>query len=78
MMAGLPPLDELLRTQDGDAGCSGVADTIDVYVELQLAGEDPARVYPGSAIHLESCPACRADRDGLLEAARRFATIEPG
>ena len=78
MMAGPPRLDELLRTHDGDAGCSGVADIIDIYVELELAGEDPARVYPGTAIHLECCSACRADRDGLLEAARRFPTIEPG
>jgi hypothetical protein len=45
-------------------------------VELELAGEDAARVYPGTAIHLESCPGCRADRDGLLEAARRFADVE--
>jgi len=41
------------------------------------AGADPARVYPGTAIHLQSCPGCRADHDGLLEAARRFSDIDP-
>jgi hypothetical protein len=46
-------------------------------VELELADEDPARVYPGTAIHLESCPGCRAEHDGLLEAALRFADIRP-
>jgi hypothetical protein len=34
-------------------------------------------VYPGTAIHLESCPGCRADHDGLLEAARRFGDPSP-
>lgn len=70
-------LDELLRAEDGDAGCTAGADTLDAYVELELAGEDPARVYPGTAIHLQSCPGCRADHDGLLEAARRFGDIRP-
>jgi predicted anti-sigma-YlaC factor YlaD len=70
-------LDELLRAKDGDAGCTAGEDILDAYVELELAGEDPAQVYPGTAIHLESCPGCRADHDGLLEAARRFADVKP-
>jgi len=44
---------------------------------LELAGEEPARVYPGTAIHLQACPGCRADHDGLLEAARRFGDMKP-
>jgi hypothetical protein len=32
---------------------------------------------PGTAIHLQSCPGCRADHDGLLEAARQFADARP-
>jgi hypothetical protein len=70
-------LDELLRAQDGDAGCNAGEDILDAYVELEIAGEDPARVYPGTAIHLESCPGCQADHDGLLEAARRFSDLGP-
>jgi hypothetical protein len=46
---------------------------LDAYVELGLSGEDPGRSYPGTAIHLESCPGCRADYEGLLEAARSFS-----
>jgi predicted anti-sigma-YlaC factor YlaD len=65
-------LDELLRAQDGDAGCTAGEAILDVFVDLQLAGEDPARVYPGTAIHLADCPGCRADYEGLLEAALRF------
>jgi predicted anti-sigma-YlaC factor YlaD len=70
-------LDALLRAKNGDAGCNAGEDILDAYVELELAGEDPARVYPGTAIHLQSCPGCRADHDGLLEAARRFADVRP-
>jgi predicted anti-sigma-YlaC factor YlaD len=70
-------LDDLLRAKDGDAGCAAGEAILDAYVELELAGEDPAPVYPGTAIHLQSCPGCRADHDGLLEAARRFAEIQP-
>jgi hypothetical protein len=70
-------LDELLRAKEGDAGCSAGEDILDAYVELELGGEDPAHVFPGTAIHLESCSGCRADHDGLLEAARRFADVTP-
>ena len=68
-------LDELLRAEDRDAGCIAGEEILDAYVDLELAGEDPARAYPGTAIHLRSCPGCRADHDGLLEAA---AGVEPG
>ena len=71
-MTDLEALDELLRAKEGDAGCTAGEDILDAYVELELAGEDPSRVFPGTAIHLESCPGCKADHDGLLEAARRF------
>ena len=76
-MTDLRRLDELLRAEDGDAGCTAGEDILDAYVELELAGEDPARVYPGTAIHLQSCPGCRADHEGLLDAARRFADVKP-
>jgi predicted anti-sigma-YlaC factor YlaD len=76
-MADLRRLDELLRATDGDAGCTAGEGILDAYVELELAGEDPARVYPGTAIHLQSCPGCRGDHDGLLESARRFSGVKP-
>jgi hypothetical protein len=76
-LTDLRDLDELLRTKDGDAGCTAGEEILDAYVELELAGQDPARLFPGTAIHLQSCPGCQADHDGLLEAARRFADIKP-
>ena len=76
-MADPRRLDELLRAEDGDAGCAAGEEILDAYVELELAGEDPARVYPGTAIHLQSCPGCRADHDALLEAAGRLGDVKP-
>ena len=76
-MTDLRDLDELLPASDGDAGCTVSAEILHAYVELELAGGDPARLYPGTAVHLDSCPGCRVEHDGLLEAARRFANIRP-
>jgi hypothetical protein len=64
-----PRLDELLRAEDGDAGCTPGEDILDQYVELELDGADPAASFPGTAIHLRSCPGCRADYLGLRAAA---------
>ena len=76
-MIDLRRLDEHLRAQEGDAGCTAGEEILDAYVELELAGEDPAPVFPGTAIHLQSCPGCQADHAGLLEAARRFGDVKP-
>jgi hypothetical protein len=70
-------LDERLRATDGDSGCTAGERILDAYVELELAGEDPAGAYAGTALHLRSCPGCRADHDGLLAAARRFSDVRP-
>jgi predicted anti-sigma-YlaC factor YlaD len=76
-MTDLRRLDELLRAEEGDADCTAGREILDVYVELELTGEDPARVYPGTAIHLQSCPGCRTAYEGLLDAARRFGDAQP-
>jgi hypothetical protein len=68
---------DLLRSLDGDPGCTAGEGILDAYVDLEIAGEDPGQVFPGTAIHLRSCPGCRADHDGLLEAARHFGGIAP-
>jgi hypothetical protein len=76
-MTDLRRLDELLRAEDGDAGCSAGEEILEAYVELELAGKDPAHVFPGTAIHLQTCPGCQTDHAELFEAARRFADIKP-
>ena len=76
-MTDLPALDELLRAQEGDAGCDAGTPIMDQYVEIELRGGDPSEQFPGTAIHLCACPGCRADHDGLLEAARRLGDVDP-
>jgi hypothetical protein len=71
------PLQPLLVADPQDPGCDAGAPTLDVYVELELTGLDPATRFPGTAAHLQSCPACRADRDGLLELARELGNATP-
>jgi hypothetical protein len=68
-------LDELLRAKEGDAGCNGGQKVLGAYVDLELAGKDPAAEFPSTAIHLQSCPGCTADHHGLLEAARRLGGL---
>jgi hypothetical protein len=63
-------LSELLLADLRDPGCLAGLEVIDQYVELELVGKDPAENFPGVAAHLKSCPACRLDHDGILQAAR--------
>jgi len=70
-------LKRLLGPTGPDIGCEECFERLDEYVELELRGADPAERFPGTAIHLRVCPGCRADHDGVLEAARRFGDAEP-
>jgi hypothetical protein len=63
-------LNELLLADARDPGCKAGLGFVDQYVELELAGKNPAADFPGLAAHLRSCPACRVDHDGILDAAR--------
>ncbi len=76
-MTDLDAIDELLRAQEGDAGCEAGSPIMDQYVEIELRGEDPSERFPGTAIHLLVCSGCRVDHDGVLEVARRFGDIGP-
>ena len=62
-------LDKLLATDPADVGCDRTFELLDFYVEIELTGQDPQRRFPGTAAHLRSCDACRADYQGLLAAA---------
>ncbi|HEY4281374.1 MAG TPA: hypothetical protein VGM91_24390 [Conexibacter sp.] len=66
------PFDELLHAREGDVGCDAGRPILDTYVEIELSGGDPSRQFPGTSIHLTVCAGCRADHDGLLEAAQLF------
>jgi len=49
--------------------CEECFDTLDRYVELELARADAEAVLPGMEAHLEGCPACREEHDLLLSFA---------
>jgi len=70
-------LDELLAAEPVDAGCAAGFEVLHEYVEEELEGGEPARTHPGLAAHLRSCPACREDYRGLLEAAEQFGDAPP-
>ena len=69
-------LRDLLLADPRDPGCQAGFDLIAQYVDLELAGKDPAAAFPGLAAHLRSCPACRLDHDGILAAARAEASAQ--
>jgi predicted anti-sigma-YlaC factor YlaD len=70
-------LDAMLVAESVDAGCAAGFVVLHRYVEEELAGGEAAQAHPGLAAHLESCPACRQDYFGLVEAAQMFGDAGP-
>jgi hypothetical protein len=70
-------IDQLLAGDTGDTGCAAGFEVLDEWVEEELSGGDPSRSMPGLAAHLRSCPACRLDYRGLLDAAERLGDADP-
>jgi hypothetical protein len=68
-MSGLGGLDSFLGPDPIDDGCGETLQTLDVYVDLLLAGGDPSGRFPGVAAHLRDCRPCHDDFRGLLAAA---------
>jgi predicted anti-sigma-YlaC factor YlaD len=77
-VSGRISLNQLLFADPADEGCFAGADFLAEYVELELAGEDPAINFPGLAAHLRACPDCPAVYEGVLEAARAELSGEDG
>jgi hypothetical protein len=49
-----------------EVSCEECFETLDTYVELELAGVDAGAEAPKMLAHLQGCSACRSDHDGLL------------
>ena len=60
-----------------DVGCAAGFEILHRYVESGLAGGDPALEFPGLAMHLRRCPACRGDYEALVEAVQQFGDADP-
>ena len=61
-------LDRFLRTDPRDVGCDEATAVLHIYVDLVVAGGNPAERYPGVAAHLAACGPCAGDFTGLLAA----------
>ncbi len=72
-MAADDVVTRLLGPEGPEVGCDECFELLDEYVELEVAGADPAARLPGMRAHLEGCPACREDHESLrdLVAAER-------
>jgi hypothetical protein len=62
-------LERLLAPRGYEVGCDECFDRLDEFVELELAGSDADARIPGLRAHLDGCPACREEYQGLRELA---------
>ena len=60
----------LLGPSQPEILCDECFETIDEFVDLELAGRDADAQMPGMRPHLEGCPACAEDHASLLALAR--------
>ena len=63
-------LKRLLGSARRDLGCEAGFEVMDQYAEALLRGENVEQAFPELVTHLENCPACREDVEGLLAALR--------
>lgn len=61
-------LSRVLGSNAADPGCEGAFDVLDQYAEAVLRGEDTTATFAQAIIHVQNCPACREDTEGLLAA----------
>jgi hypothetical protein len=57
--------ERFLTTNPADAGCDETRRQLHVYAESVLAGRPS---HPGIAAHLQDCPPCADELEGLLAA----------
>lgn len=62
----------LLGPADPELGCEECFDSLDRYVELELARVNGDEQVPGMRAHLEGCAACRNDHESILALLRQY------
>jgi hypothetical protein len=60
-------IEGLLGPAGPELTCEQCFKALDVYVELELAGERADERIPGMRAHLRGCPACAEEHDSLRE-----------
>jgi predicted anti-sigma-YlaC factor YlaD len=66
-------LEKIASTQESEISCSDCFEIIDVYVDLELAGQAPEARLPMVKQHLDQCQVCREENDLVRELARQEA-----
>ena len=59
----------VLGPAEPEVQCDECFEELDRYVELELDGRAADATIPGMRAHLEGCPACREEYEGLRELA---------
>ena len=61
----------ILTADPHEIGCDDCFHNLDVYVELVLAGDNAADIYPRVHDHLQRCRNCREEFEALIKALRQ-------
>jgi hypothetical protein len=62
----------VLTTRPDEIGCDECLERLDRFVELELAGKNPAEAMPLVQDHLERCRDCHEEFEALLKALRHL------
>lgn len=62
----------VLTTRPDEIGCDECLERLDRFVDMELAGKNPAEAMPLVQDHLERCRDCHEEFDALLEALRHL------
>ena len=60
----------IARTEDEEISCTECFELLPIYVDLEVAGEDPDVKVPRFRQHLDQCGVCREEYETLRELIR--------
>ena len=63
----------IITTRPDEIGCDECFEQLDRFVEMELAGRNPAEAMPLVEDHLNRCRECREEFEALLGALRAIA-----
>jgi len=61
---------KIQASQAEEISCSECFDLLDVYVDQELAGQEPEKLLPGVKAHLFQCRVCNEEYELLRELAQ--------
>lgn len=63
----------IASTRDREIDCKGCFEEVDKFVELELAGKNPAEALPLVKDHLDRCQNCHEEYQALLKAVKALS-----